>query len=228
MSSSGLAPDSAPAAAPVLPAAVLWDMDGTIVDTEPFWMAAEGDLVTSFGGTWTHEQALTLVGQGLETSAAILQEAGVRMSVPEIIDTLTARVQEILDEKGPPLRPGAVELLTALSEAGVRCALVTMSLRRMAEQVVSALPSGQSRSRMPTCRPARAWTSTPPPPSRSRIRPRGCAPPLPPASRRSACPCWSRSSAPVRTRSGRRSRAALLMTSPPSTRRTARKAANDH
>ena len=142
MSAAGLAPDSAPAAAPVLPAAVLWDMDGTIVDTEPFWMAAEGDLVTSFGGTWTHEQALTLVGQGLETSAAILQEAGVRMSVPEIIDTLTARVQEILDEKGPPLRPGAVELLTALSEAGVRCALVTMSLRRMAEQVVSALPSG--------------------------------------------------------------------------------------
>lgn len=138
MSSSG----SAPSVAPTLPDAVLWDMDGTLVDTEPFWMAAEGDLVTSFGGTWTHEQALTLVGKGLETSAAILQEAGVRMAVPEIVDSLTDRVLETLVAQGPPLRPGAVELLTALHEAGVRCALVTMSLRRMAEQIVSALPDG--------------------------------------------------------------------------------------
>lgn len=121
---------------------MLWDMDGTIVDTEPFWMAAEGALVTSFGGTWTHEQALQLVGQGLETSAVILQEAGVRMTSSDIIDTLTDRVHDAIVEHGPPLRPGAVELLTALRDSGVRCALVTMSLRRMAEEVVAGIPAG--------------------------------------------------------------------------------------
>ena len=42
--------------------AVLWDMDGTLVDTERFWMAAEEELVESFGGRWTHEDAL---GQAL-------------------------------------------------------------------------------------------------------------------------------------------------------------------
>lgn len=129
--------DGSPAA---LPAAVLWDMDGTLVDTEPYWMAAEGALVERFGGTWSHEQALTLVGQGLETSAGILQEAGVRMGAREIIDHLTEEVSVALRDQGPPLRPGALEMLTALGDAGVPCALVTMSLRRMAAVVADALP----------------------------------------------------------------------------------------
>lgn len=125
-----------------LPAAVLWDMDGTLVDTEPYWMAAETPLVESFGGTWSHEQALQLVGLGLEDSARIFQAAGVRMSVPEIIDHLTDRVMESLATIGVPFRPGALELLTDLKARGVKTALVTMSIRRMAERVVSLMPEG--------------------------------------------------------------------------------------
>lgn len=127
-------------AASLLPDAVLWDMDGTLVDTEPLWMQAEIDLVARFGGTWTHEQALTLVGNGLETSAAILQEAGVQMSVPDIIDHLTDAVMQTLIADGPTRRPGALDLLTAVRAAGVRCAMVTMSLRRMAEVVAQSFP----------------------------------------------------------------------------------------
>ena len=52
-------------------------MDGTLVDTEPYWMAAETDLVDEFGGTWRHDDALELVGQGLWHSARILQSRGV-------------------------------------------------------------------------------------------------------------------------------------------------------
>ncbi|WP_431805108.1 HAD family hydrolase [Microbacterium sp. bgisy203] len=126
------------------PDAVLWDLDGTLVDTEKFWMAAETALVESFGGSWTHEQALGLVGKGLETSAAILQEAGVRMATQEIVDHLTAQVMTRLSEGDLPWRPGALELLGELRAAGVRCALVTMSMRRMAELVVAALPPAQA------------------------------------------------------------------------------------
>ena len=64
------------------PAAVLWDMDGTIVDTEPYWMRAETELVSEHGGTWTHEQGMQLVGSGLVQPAMILQEAGVAPSCP--------------------------------------------------------------------------------------------------------------------------------------------------
>ncbi|MFT4135119.1 HAD family hydrolase [Microbacterium sp.] len=123
-----------------LPAAVLWDMDGTLVDTEPYWMAAETPLVESFGGTWSHEQALGLVGLGLEDSARILQSAGVRMQVDDIVDLLTARVMDQLAAHGNPFRPGARELLADLRAAGIKTALVTMSMRRMAETVVGLIP----------------------------------------------------------------------------------------
>lgn len=120
-------------------AAVLWDMDGTLVDTERYWMAAETPLVERFGGTWSHEQALSLVGRGLEDSARIFQEAGVRMGITEIIDHLTDDVMGQLATKGVPFRPGAKELLADLRAAGIKTALVTMSLRRMAQTVVDLI-----------------------------------------------------------------------------------------
>lgn len=114
-------------------------MDGTLVDTEPYWMDAETELIESFGGTWTHEQALQLVGNGLIDSAIILQGAGVQMGAQEIVDELTERVRVRLQQDGVPFRPGARELLRELRAEGVRTALVTMSLRRMAEDIVSLI-----------------------------------------------------------------------------------------
>ncbi|MFK0401211.1 HAD family hydrolase [Microbacterium sp. NPDC090225] len=114
-------------------------MDGTVVDTEPYWMAAETRLVESFGGTWTHEEALQLVGSGLIDSAIILQNAGVRMEAEAIVAHLTDEVQNLLRTEGVPFRPGARELLLDLKQAGVTTALVTMSLRRMALSVVDLI-----------------------------------------------------------------------------------------
>lgn len=115
-------------------------MDGTLVDTEPYWMASEVELVGSFGGTWTHDDGLTLVGLGLWNSAEILQSRGVDLTPDEIVQWLTTRVQEKLDTDGVPWRPGARELLAELRERGIPTALVTMSVRRMAEQIVAHIP----------------------------------------------------------------------------------------
>lgn len=119
--------------------AVLWDMDGTLVDTEPYWMAAETPLVESFGGTWTRENALGLVGLGLDDAARVLQEAGVRMPIEEIVDRLTSDVMARIAADGVPFRPGARELLRELRQNGVPTALVTMSLRRMAVHIVDLI-----------------------------------------------------------------------------------------
>jgi HAD superfamily hydrolase (TIGR01509 family) len=122
-----------------IPAAVLWDMDGTIIDTEPFWMEAETDLVHSYGGTWTHEDALTLVGQGLWHSARMLQSRGVALGEDEIIGRLTGIVVDRVVADGLPWRPGARELLKELRLAGIPTALVTMSIRRLATMVDEAI-----------------------------------------------------------------------------------------
>lgn len=116
-------------------------MDGTIVDTEPYWMRAETELVAEHGGTWSHEQGMQLVGSGLVQSAMILQEAGVALSVDAIIGTLTDRVMEQVAVE-LPWRPGARELLAELRGAGIPIALVTMSIRRMALQVAAAVGDG--------------------------------------------------------------------------------------
>lgn len=119
--------------------AVLWDMDGTIVDTEPYWIAAEHALVEAHGGTWSHGQAMQLVGQSLTFSAGVLQRAGVKLGIREIIDTLTAEVVASV-RREVPWRPGARELLEELHLAGIRCALVTMSEAPLAREVVDSLP----------------------------------------------------------------------------------------
>jgi len=118
--------------APTLPAAVLWDMDGTLVNTEPLWMAAETELVESWGGTWTHEDGLTLVGNPIKVSGEILQGRGVGLTVDEIVDFLNTRVAAAVAEH-TPWQPGARELLAAVAEAGVPQALVTSSYRELAD-----------------------------------------------------------------------------------------------
>ncbi|MGV8885121.1 MAG: HAD family hydrolase [Microbacteriaceae bacterium] len=122
----------------VQPAAILWDMDGTIVDTEPYWMAAETELVESFGGVWTHDDALGMVGQGLMVTAEAMRARGVDLSDHDITQALTVRVMEQV-RAHVPWRPGARELLTELRASEMKTALVTMSLRSLAELVVDAI-----------------------------------------------------------------------------------------
>lgn len=125
------------------PAAVLWDMDGTLVDSEPYWIATETALASEHGGTWTHEQALQMVGNPIvHTAAALIEQGGVPGTPEEVAEQLVQRVTERIRTDGPPWRPGARELLSALNEAGVPCALVTMSYREMAEAVLETLPEG--------------------------------------------------------------------------------------
>ncbi len=124
------------------PAAVLWDMDGTLVDTEPYWIETEFELAAQHGASWSHELALQLVGNDLLSSGRFIKE---HMNLPlraeEVVERLLDGVVARLAGE-VPWRPGARELLADLVAAGVPCALVTMSYERFASPIVAALPPG--------------------------------------------------------------------------------------
>lgn len=117
-------------------------MDGTLVDTEPYWIEVEYAIVAEHGGTWSREHALNLVGNDLLVSADYIREhGGVDLPSPVIVERLLDGVVERVRER-VPWQPGAVELLAALRDAGVPCGLVTMSYQRFVAPVLEALPPG--------------------------------------------------------------------------------------
>lgn len=122
-----------------LPAAVLWDLDGTLVDTEPGWMAAEHALAARHGAQWTQADALAFVGNDLRTSGRyIVDRMGLSLSVEEVVDDLVAAVVTAV-ERELVARPGVRALLAELHAAGVPCAVVTMSYEPIARSVVRSL-----------------------------------------------------------------------------------------
>lgn len=116
-------------------------MDGTLINSEPYWMAAEAALTAEHGVEWTYEQGLAMVGMPLTHSAGVLQAAGVQLPEAEIVDFLISRVAAAVREN-VPWQPGAIEILTRLRDQGVPCALVTMSYRSLADAFVDQAPEG--------------------------------------------------------------------------------------
>lgn len=119
--------------------AVLWDMDGTLVDTEPQWMAAQKGLARAHGADWTDADARATVGKPMTVSAAALRRRGIDLPVDTIVDLLVDQVVDAITPTVPWL-PGAERLLAELSAAGIACALVTMAYRPVAHRVAAAAP----------------------------------------------------------------------------------------
>jgi HAD superfamily hydrolase (TIGR01509 family) len=117
-------------------------MDGTLVDTEPYWIETEFALAEAHGGSWSHEHALNLVGNDLIVSGRYIREhMGIDLTPEEIVEELLDGVVERV-RRHIPWRPGARELLEALRAEGVPCALVTMSWTRFVAPILDELPTG--------------------------------------------------------------------------------------
>lgn len=122
--------------------AVLWDMDGTLIDTEPLWMHTELKMLERYGLELPEEVRQRLIGSGLQHAAGLFQNLGVPLARDEIVAEWVRGVGDGLRESAAQWRPGAIELLTSLQEAAIPSALVTMSVRSFADQVLELLPAG--------------------------------------------------------------------------------------
>ena len=119
------------------PAAVLWDMDGTLIDSEHAWLSSERNLAKTTGAIWTEQDGMNLIGMSLHDSTRIIkQKLGLSEDIDQIIEMLTDSVIAQLSTP-MPWRPGALQLLQELNSRGIKNALVTMSMRRMAVAVAA-------------------------------------------------------------------------------------------
>jgi HAD superfamily hydrolase (TIGR01509 family) len=124
-------------------AGVLFDLDGTLCDTETDWIAAEGDIAAEFSAEWTEVDALHIVGFDLYDSAGYVRERmGLPLSLDDTVALMLDRVIGRVRSRGVDWRPGAVELVHACNEQGVPVAIVTSSHKPFAEAIVEELPRG--------------------------------------------------------------------------------------
>ncbi|MBC7374644.1 MAG: HAD family phosphatase [Frankiales bacterium] len=121
-------------------AAVLWDMDGLLVDSEPLWTVAETELAAQLGGAWDEQIKAAVVGTRLDVAVPeILRWYGVDPAPRRVAETsawLLGRMVELFAQ-ALPVMPGARELLAGLDVAGVPQALVSSSYRILVDAALA-------------------------------------------------------------------------------------------
>ena len=133
--------DKARSAVSGRPLAVFWDMDGTLIDSEPYWHQAELDLAHEHGGDWNADMGWQVSGKPLPTVARLMRERGLDLPEDQIPDLLIDGVIA-MEERHMPWIEGVRTILTDLVGAGIPSILVTTSPRRMAQAVVAKAPEG--------------------------------------------------------------------------------------
>jgi HAD superfamily hydrolase (TIGR01509 family) len=138
---------------PDTPAAVLWDLDGTLLDSEKLWDIPLYELTEKLGGELSLETRQAMVGSNIPvTMRLIYTEVGITDPSPEQLADSAAWIDRRMAEvfRGDlPWRAGAADALAAVHEAGLPMALVTSTQRDLTEIALDTI--GRSLFRVTIC-----------------------------------------------------------------------------
>lgn len=122
------------------PTAVLFDMDGTLLDSEDLWDRALAALAEHRGGVLSHSARLAMVGRGWTESMEIFyQDLGIPKADPAADHTFLSNRMAELFATELTWRPGAANLLAEIRAAKIPTALVTSTARRLTELALDTL-----------------------------------------------------------------------------------------
>lgn len=120
--------------------AVLFDMDGLLVNTEPIWLEVEHETLAALGGTWSEADQRAIMGASMAHATAYIRTlSGTDRSDEEVADLLIGTMLQRLAVAEIPVLPGARELVAAVAAAGVPFGLVSASVRSIVDLVLNAL-----------------------------------------------------------------------------------------
>jgi HAD superfamily hydrolase (TIGR01509 family) len=119
--------------------AVLFDLDGLLVDSEPVWYEVEYAAVEALGGQWGPEHQAACIGGTIDqTCAYILELTGASVDAAQLQDDLLAAMAARFADS-LPVRRGALDLLDALMARGMPIGLVTSSYRVLVDAALAVL-----------------------------------------------------------------------------------------
>lgn len=124
-------------------AAVLWDMDGTLIDSEPIWIQQEYELMASLGVTWSEQDAIHCVGGPMTRVDAYmrskLDESTQQLFPPmALTEQLLLRMADQMNQ-GVDFAPGAEGLLKEFKALGIKQGLVSASSRRLVDAAIGSI-----------------------------------------------------------------------------------------